>query len=61
MTRSKKRVETEREKAIANFCSEMNEMVEELYDLMLDGTDHQEKEHIDKMIFKLKELNIDRE
>lgn len=47
--------------AIFNFCEELHDDIDELYELMLDGTDDEEKEHIEQIIAKLKELNLDRE
>lgn len=47
--------------AIFNFCEELHDDIDELYELMLDGTDDEEKEHIEQIIAKLKELNLDRD
>lgn len=57
---SKQTMEIERVRTISNFIEDLRADVDELFDLMVDGTDQQEKEHINKMILKLKELNTDR-
>lgn len=56
----KKEIETQRGKAIFRFCEELHNDVDTLYEYMLDGTDKQEKQHIEMIISKLQELNKDR-
>lgn len=49
-----------RAESIFSFCNEMHDHVDSLYELMMDGTDMEEKDHIESMIKTLKELNLDR-
>lgn len=58
---SRKQVESRRAYSILSFCESLHDDVTELYELMLEGTDAQEKKHIDAMIKKLNELNLDKE
>lgn len=53
-------IDSHRGTAIFNFCSELHDDIDELYELMLDGTHEEEREHVNKIIDKLKELNQDR-
>jgi len=53
-------VESRRAYSILNFCEELHDDIDELYELMLEGTDEEEKKHIDLIIKKLNELNLDR-
>lgn len=46
--------------SIHDFCMELHDDVDELYELMVDGTDAAEKKHIEGMQKKLSELNLDR-
>ena len=57
---SRKQVESRRAYSILNFCEELHDDIDELYELMLEGTDEEEKKHIDLIIKKLNELNLDR-
>jgi len=56
----KKEIETKRGAAIYQFCESLHEDIDNLYELMLDGTDEEEKAHIQSIIKKLEELNKDR-
>lgn len=49
-----------RAESIYSFCDELHNDIDDLYELMLDGTDLEEKTHIEKVIKKLQELNLDR-
>lgn len=53
-------VNNRRAEAIFRFCDDLHNDMDELYELMLDGTDEEEKKHINEVIDKLKELNLDR-
>ena len=53
-------VNNRRAEAIFSFCDDLHNDLDELYELMLDGTDAEEKAQIESMIDKLKELNLDR-
>lgn len=57
---SRKQVANRRVQSIHDFCMELHEDVDELYELMVDGTDEAEKKHIEGMQKKLSELNLDR-
>ncbi len=57
---SKRQVNNRRAEAIFAFCDKLHEDIDTLYELMLDGTDDEERKHIDATIEKLKELNLDR-
>lgn len=60
MNDDKRQVNNRRAEAIFAFCEELHGDIDELYELMCDGTDAEEKKHIEKVIDKLKELNLDR-
>lgn len=60
MNSEKRKIDTQRGAAIFRYCDELHTAVDELYELMLEGTDEEEKKHIDGMISKLQELNKDR-
>lgn len=53
-------VNNRRAEAIFAFCDGLHNDLDELYELMLDGTDAEEKAQIESMIDKLKDLNLDR-
>jgi hypothetical protein len=53
-------VNNRRAEAIYSFCNGLHDDLDELYELMLDGTDAEEKTQIESIIEKLKELNLDR-
>lgn len=55
-----KEIKTKRAYAIFSFCDELHNDIDDLYELMLEGTDEEEKQHIENIIKKLNELNIDR-
>lgn len=57
---TKKEIETTRGKAIFAFCDDLHSDIDTLYELMVDGTDDEEKRHIELIIEKLNELNLDR-
>lgn len=57
---SKKQVANRRVQSIHDFCMELHEDVDTLYELMVDGTDAEEKKHIESIQKKLSELNLDR-
>lgn len=46
--------------AIFNFCDELHNDINNLYELMVDGSDEEEKKAIEVLIEKLKGLNTDR-
>lgn len=54
-------IDSHRGRAIFNFCEDLHNDIDELYELMIDGTNEEEKQHIEDIIAKLKELNLDRE
>ena len=54
-------IDSHRGVAIFNFCEALHDDIDELYELMIDGSNEEEKEHIEQIIAKLKELNLDRE
>lgn len=56
----RKEMETRRAQAIFSFCESLHTDIDNLYELMVDGTDEEEKKHIDEIISKLNELNLDR-
>lgn len=60
MTNLRRIVNNRRAEAIFKFCETIHNDIDELYELMLDGTDEEEKKHIESVINKLKELNLDR-
>jgi len=49
-----------RVQSIFDFCTELHDDIDELYELMVEGTDEEEKEHIESIQRKLSELNLDR-
>lgn len=49
-----------RVQSIYDFCMDLHEDVDTLYELMIDGTDAEEKKHIEAMQKKLSELNLDK-
>lgn len=57
---SRKQVANRRVQSINDFCMELHDDIDELYELMVDGTDVDEKKHIEGMQKKLSELNLDR-
>lgn len=57
---NKKQVNNRRVQSIYDFCEELHDHIDDLYELMLDGTDEAEKKHIEMMQKKLSELNLDR-
>lgn len=60
MSENKRQVNNRRAEAIFAFCDDIHEDVDSLYELMIDGTDEEEKKHIEGIIDKLKDLNLDR-
>ena len=60
MSGEKKQINNRRAEVIFTFCDKLHEDIDSLYELMLDGTDEEEKIHIENIINKLKELNLDR-
>lgn len=60
MSNDKRQVNNRRAEAIFAFCENLHEDIDNLYELMVDGTDEEEKNHIEAVIEKLKELNMDR-
>lgn len=60
MSETKRQVNNRRAEAIFAFCDELHEDIDTLYELMVDGTDAEEKKHIESIMDKLKELNLDR-
>lgn len=57
---SKRQVNNRRAESIYRFCEELHDDIDDLYELMLDGTDEEEKTHIESIQKKLSELNLDR-
>ena len=57
---NRKQINNSRVQSIYNFCEELHDNIDELYELMVDGTDAAEKKHIELMQKKLSELNLDR-
>lgn len=57
---SKNQVTTRRVQSIYDFCSQLHDDVTKLYELMVDGTNAEEKAHVENMVSKLNELNLDR-
>lgn len=57
---TKRQVNNRRAEAIFAFCDKLHEDIDTLYELMQDGTDDEEKLHIESLIKKLKDLNLDR-
>lgn len=57
---SKKEVVNRRVQSIQDFCMDLHDDVDELFELMVDGTDAAEKKHIENMQKKLSELNLDK-
>lgn len=57
---SRKQVVNRRVQSIYDFCMDLHEDVDTLYELMIDGTDAEEKKHIEAMQKKLSELNLDK-
>tara|TARA_R110000803_G_C11916709_1_gene313875 strand:- start:135 stop:311 length:177 start_codon:yes stop_codon:yes gene_type:complete len=57
---NRKQITTKRVQSIYNFCEELHDNIDELYELMVDGTDAAEKKHVEMMQKKLSELNIDK-
>lgn len=47
--------------SIFNFCSKLHDDIDELYEVMVDGTDDEERLKIEYIISKLNELNLDRQ
>jgi hypothetical protein len=57
---SKEEVKDMRTSAIFAFCSELHDDIDTLYEVMVDGTDEEEKVVVETLIEKIKELNTDR-
>lgn len=57
---SRKQVNNRRLQSIYDFCEELHDNIDELYELMVDGSDAAEKKHIEAMQKKLSELNLDK-
>ena len=60
MKEAKRQVNNRRAGAIFAFCDDIHGDIDSLYELMVDGTDEEEKKHIEDIIDKLKDLNLDR-
>ncbi len=60
MNEEHRQVNNRRAEAIFAFCDNLHGDIDSLYELMVDGTDEEEKSHIESIINKLKELNLDR-
>ncbi|WZE63579.1 hypothetical protein PANI_CDS0059 [Maribacter phage Panino] len=60
MSVNKRQVDNRRAEAIFAFCDKLHEDIDNLYELMVDGTDEEEKKHIESIIDELRELNLDR-
>ena len=56
----RKQVVNRRAQSIFDFCEGLHEDVNELYELMMDGTDEEEKAHIEAIVKKFNDLNLDR-
>ena len=50
-----------RTRSIFNFCSRLHDDIDDLYEVMVDGTDEEERLKIEYIISKLNELNLDRQ
>lgn len=57
---SKEEVKDMRTSAIFAFCNELHDDIDTLYEVMVDGTDEEEKVAVEDLIEKIKELNTDR-
>jgi hypothetical protein len=57
---NRKQIANRRVQSIYDFCEELHDDIDELYELMVDGTDEDEKKHIELVQKKLNELNLDR-
>jgi len=60
MNEEHRQVNNRRAEAIFAFCDNLHNDIDSLYELMVDGTDDEEQEHIESIVEKLKELNLDR-
>jgi hypothetical protein len=57
---SKKEINDMRTSAIFAFCNDLHNDIDNLYEVMVDGTDAEEKLAVETLIEKIKELNTDR-
>lgn len=58
---SREEIKTKRGQAIYDFCEGLHNNIDDLYEMMMDGDDDDEKKLVDNIIQKLNELNIDKE
>lgn len=56
----RKQVANRRAQSIFDFCETLHNDIDDLYEVMVDGSDDEEKAHIESIIKKLNELNLDR-
>lgn len=57
---NRQKINNRREEAIFSFCNQLHDDIDELYELMMDGSDSDEKAHVESILFKFKDLNSDR-
>jgi hypothetical protein len=57
---TRKQIIDRRVRSIFEFCDALHEDISNLYEIMVDGSDQEEKDHIEYIIAKLNELNLDR-
>lgn len=57
---SKDNIKDMRTSAIFQFCNDLHTQVDELYEVMVDGTDDEEKVFVESFVKKIQSLNIDR-
>jgi hypothetical protein len=54
------KIETRRGASIYHFCETLHSDVDNLYEVLMDGTDEEEKKQVETIVSKLQELNKDR-
>ena len=57
---NRKQVANRRVQSIYDFCEELHDDIDSLYEIMIDGTDAAEKKLVEAIQKKLSELNLDR-
>jgi len=55
-----KKIKDRRAEAIFRFCATLHDLIDSLYEVMIDGTDLEEKEHIEEIVNTIQDLNKDR-
>lgn len=61
MNEKHKQINNRRAEAIFTFCNSLHDDIDSLYELMVDDTDEKEQNHIEYIIDRLKDLNLDRQ